>query len=335
MNFRLFKEPAAQNTPKSKRQQKRDQTSIWLVGVLLVALSTTIIVYFMPRSSSFNYEYRLNQPWRYGALFASQKFNIQMSDSAIQAQQDSVRQNFQPYFNYNATVQPAMRAKLLAMEVKADDESGKKVQAVKDPQMRNYVLHVAQLLDTVYSRGVIAPAVYDSLSANHVPMVRLIRNNVATPTEFANIFSTHTAYLYIINHDKEQFPPSILSKLNINMVLEENAIYDAEKSEEECDAVISSLSTGVGFVMANEKIVDRGDIVTPETYLKLRSYEEVVKDQNTENEKLPFIIIGQIVMVLFVLTALMSYLQLFRRDYLSEPRGAILLYALLTVSYRL
>lgn len=331
MNFRLFRESSAQNTPKSKRLQKHEQTNLWLVGVLTVLLSATLIIYFMPRSSSFNYDYRLNQPWRYGALFASQKFNIQMSDSAIQAQQDSVRQHFQPYFYSRSTVQPAMRARLLSMEVKADDESDKKVQAVKDPQMRRYVLHIAQLLDTVYAHGVIAPAVYDSLAATNVATVRIIRNNVATPTDFSSLFSTHTAYLYIMNYDKEHFDPSVLSKLNINMVLEENAIYDAEKSEEECEAVISSLSTGVGFVMANEKIVDRGDIVTPETYLKLKSYEEVVKDQNTENEKLPFIIIGQSVMVVFVLIALMSYLQLFRRDYLTEVRGAILLFALVTV----
>ena len=89
---------------------------MWIRIVLTVLLSSLIIVYLMPRSATFNYEYREGHPWRYGDLFAKQKFNIEMSDSAISAQEDSVRKAFQPYFNVNATVRPAMIAKIKSVE---------------------------------------------------------------------------------------------------------------------------------------------------------------------------------------------------------------------------
>ncbi len=326
MDFSIFSQGSAK---RSRKQLRKDKTHAWVLAVSLVIACTCAVVYFMPRSSSFNYDYHVNQPWRYGALFATQKFNIQMSDSAIQAQQDSVRRHFQPYFNVNPTILPAMKARLMAMKVK--DKDGNSVSAAHDATLRPYVLHVAQLLDSVYARGIISPIVADSLSEAGVQTVRLISGNVAKPYPFSRIFSTKTAYRYIVSQDPDRFNPTLLSQLNINTVLEENAIYDSEKSREECDAQLASLSTGVGFVMANEKIVDKGDIITPETYLKLRSYENVVKEQNTENEKVPYILSGQIIMVLIIMSVLGSYLALFRRDYLANPRCAILVYALITI----
>lgn len=326
MDFSLFKHQSASS--KSKRQQRKDEMNVWIVGIMLVICSTIAVAYFMPRSSSFNYEYQVGEPWRYGALISSQKFNIQMSDSAIQAKQDSVRRAFQPYFNLNVSILPAMKARLLDMKVRT--EEGTLVKALSDKEMRPYVLHVAQLLDTVYSRGLMSPIIADSLRGEGVQAIRLISGNVATSQPFARVFSTHSAYQYIMHQDPVRYKENLLTRLNINTVLEENAIYDAEKSEEECNAQVGSLSVGIGFVRANEKIVDRGEVVTPDVYLKLKSYEEVVKEQNTENAKLPYILFGQVVIVLIVMTALCSYLALFRHDYLEHPRCSILLYALIT-----
>lgn len=331
MDFSALKSTTVVNAPKSKKQQKKDKINMWVLSVALVALSTLVIVYFLPRSNTFSYDYRIGQPWRYGALFATQKFNIEMSDSARQAQQDSVRRVFQPYFNVNSTILPAMRAKLQAMEITKDNEAGGKIRAMRDSEMNTYVAHVLQLLDTVYSRGIIQPSVYDSLAANGVHAIRLIENKIARPVPLSRVFSTRSAYRFIMEYDREHYRPALLSKLNLNTVLEENANYDADKSQEEAEMLIGTLSTGVGFVMANEKIVDRGEIVTDEIYLKLKSYEKIMREQKAVNDRLPFIILGQTLMVLIIMTTLISYLRLFRHDYLDNPRCAIMLFALVAV----
>jgi len=329
MDFRLFNKQTAPNAPKSSinKQQTR---KMWIRIVLTVLISSLIIVYLMPRSATFNYEYREGHPWRYGDLFAKQKFNIEMSDSAISAQEDSVRKAFQPYFNVNATVRPAMIAKIKSVEVTTGD-SENKVKALSNREMAPYVIHASQLLDTVYSHGVVSPQIYDSLQNVGVKAVRLITNNVAYSVPFSSIFSTQSAYQFIMNHDRERFSPNVMARLNINLVLEENARLDYEKSKEECDDQLARIPRGVGLVVAGERIVSRGEIVTPEIYLKLKSYDKVVQEEELENDRLPYIIFGQFIMVLIVLSVLASFVYLFRRDYWQNWSCAVLLYSLVVV----
>ncbi|MCR4614276.1 MAG: HDIG domain-containing protein [Bacteroidaceae bacterium] len=313
---------------KSKKLQRKGTRNVWFLSVGLVIVSTLLIVWFMPRTDAFNYEYGVGQPWRYGTLFATEKFNIQMSDSAVEAQHDSLQRVFQPYFNVNTTVLPAMRAKLLAMEVTID---GRTVQVQRDKVMRPVALHAAALLDSVYTRGILSPTFRDSLLTEGVESARLVRDNMAQSVPLSSTLTQQLAYRFIVEHTPDTAMARLLTELNLNTVLEDNLTYDVLKSEDELLYLKSQLSTGIGFVMANEKIVDRGDIITPETYLKLRSYEKVMREQNAENERLPYIIAGQVVMVLIILSVLMSYLHLFRRDYLEDMRSALLLYALLTL----
>ena len=306
---------------KSKKLQRKDTRNVWLLSVGLVLLSTLLIVWFMPRTDAFSYEYRVGQPWRYGTLYATEKFNIQMSDSAMEAQHDSLRRVFQPYFNMNTTVLPAMSAKLKAIKAPAG-------QAI---QYNTAIRYATALLDSVYNRGIMSPVMRDSLMDEGISHVRLVRDNVANSVPLTSTFTQQQAYRYIVEQTTDTAMARMLTLLNLNTVLEDNLTYDVLKSDDEMQFLLSGLSTGIGFVMANEKIVDRGDIITPDTYLKLRSYEKVMREQNAENERLPYIIAGQAVMVLILLSVLMSYLHLFRRDYLEDMRPALLLYALLTL----
>lgn len=322
MIFNIFR-----NEIKSRKQQKRDKRHAVLTLAVLVVVSTALVVWFLPRSASFNYEYSVGEPWRYGPVYANQKFNILMSDSDMQRQQDSVRSQFQPYFNVRPNVHAAMRDRLLHLSVR--DADGHSHEASDIDSLRPCLAYVASLLDTIYERGLIAPATLDSLNDNGTQRIRIITDNVARSVSIHSVFSTHSAYRYIMQH-RGSFRLGTLQQLNLNNVLEENLVYDGEKSRDELSGELSELSTGVGFVMANEKIVDRGEIVSADTYMKLRSYENVVSEQATEQGKLPFIWAGQVTLVLILMTLLATYLWLFRRDYLWKPSSVFLLYGLIT-----
>jgi len=323
MNFNFFS-----NAHKSKKQQRRDKTQALLLLSVLIAVCTAVIVWFMPRSAVFNYDYSVGSPWRYGPVYANQKFNILMSDSDMQSQQDSVRRQFQPYFNMLPNVPEAMRDRLFHLTIR--NSEGEIVEAVLVDSMRPCLRHVAALLDTIYERGLISPLTLDSLKQTGTQRIRIITDNVARSVPLSKVFSSQSAYRYLMQR-RGSFRLGMLQSLNLNTVLEENLAYDRTKSRDELAGELAELSTGVGFVMANEKIVDRGEIVSAETFMKLRSYEQVVRQQETERNKLPYIWMGQITMVLVLLVLLSTYLWLFRRDYLWKPSSAILLYGLITV----
>lgn len=334
MHIPFLSRPAPVRVQKRLRQ---DHSKGITVAVVLVVVSTILTVWFMPRSTTYNYEYPIGQPWRYGALFAKEKFNILKSDSVLAAQNDSVRRTFQPYFNVNATVLAAMKDRLLTMTIKDDD--GEIISPARDARYAPYVGEVLTLLDTVYADAVIAPDVYDSLLQAGTTTIRLVRNNVAAPRPLAKIHTPQTAYEFLIQRttalqsaDRQEQTAALLRQLNLNMVVEENATYDALKNEEQCEALLQTLSPGVGFVMQNERIIDRGEVVTQEAADKIRSYLTFLAQHDYENEQAPYIVGGQIIMVLTLYILLATFLFHFQYEYLQQPRSAILAYSLITLA---
>ena len=311
-----------------RRGQDRSKGAV--VATLLVVVCTVVIVYFMPRTASLNYEYRIGQPWRYGALFAKDKFNIIKSDSAIQMQNDSVRRCFQPYFNVNSSVAPAMKERLRSMTVK--NSEGHVVILARDAATRPYVDRLLLLMDSVYERGVIDAGVYDSLEQAGTTHVRMVVRNIASSRPLSQLFTTSSAYAYLLSYgaDNEE-ERQLLQQFNLNLVVEENAVYDAPKSQSACESLIAELSPGVGFVMQNERIVDRGEVVTQEISDKIRSYQVYLAEQDYENEKAPYILLGQAIMVATLLLLLATFLFHFHYEYLAPPRSAILAFALITL----
>lgn len=325
--FSLFT-PKANMRWQKRMKQDRSKGTFW--AILLVVVATLIIVYFMPRTATFNYDYRIGQPWRYGALYAKEKFNILKSDSTLHTQGDSLRRQFQPYFNVNATVLPAMQERLRSMTVKTDD--GTIVTLSRLSEATRLLERVIPLMDSVYSRGVIDSEVYDSLARGGTTHVRMVSRNVAIPRSFSDLFTPHTAYEYLIETAAEDDADRTqLQQFNLNLVVEENAVYDALKSMEECESMVEALSPGVGFVMQNERIVDRGEVVTTEIADKIRSYQAFLAQQDYENEQTPYIIAGQFVMVLTILILLATFLYHFHYEYLAPPRAAILAFLLITL----
>lgn len=295
------------------QQQKDHAMNIFLLKIAIVAVSTALIAYFLPRTGGFNYSYELGQPWRYGTIISTQKFNIQMSDSAISQRSDSLARHFMPYFTHLTTVEQTVKADMLALD---GDETLKR--------------HVVNMLDSVYSRGVMSGADRDSLSEAGTTFIRIIHGNEAQVVPLSRIMSTHEAYQYI-THADSRYTPSDISHLNINTVLRENLEYDYAKSAAELQAETEAMSSSLGFVRVNEKIVDRGELITEDIFQKLRSYETIINRKAEENGTSGLMLWGQIGLVAIIITLLVTYLAVFRADYLENPRSAILLFSLITL----
>lgn len=330
MNFKLFDSKEFQQ--KFSKENKNSTKNRLMLKLFLVVFSTAVIVYFMPRSNGFNFQYELNTPWRYGSLYASRKFNILKSDSAIIKSKDSICHAFQPYFNKDNTTLARVKTKLYNITVKStsgDEEVN--ILAKNDPKLRPYIEHIASLLDSVYAQGVVTSVSYDSLISKGAESVRVISEFTATPRSCDELYSIHSAYKYIVNQDPENYKANIISRLNLNTILEADLQYDKDKSEEELNDMLSMVGKYIGTVKANESIVNRGELITPLIYQKIKSYETLMHGQDINKEKLPYILGGQALIVLIIMTVLITYLSIFRKDYIEVPRNAILLYVSIMV----
>jgi len=132
-----------------------------------------------------------------------------------------------------------------------------------------------------------------------------------------------------MNADSLIYSKVVMQRLNLYELLEANLKYDTVKSENVKKELLSSISTASGIVQSGQKIIDRGEIVTQDTYNILRSYEREASRHTVDKDGIPYTIIAQSVFVLCVLLILIGYLNIFRRDYFDKPLTAILLYGIL------
>lgn len=296
------------------RKQKDHALNILLLKIAIIIFTTAVIVYFLPRTSGFNYSYELNQPWHYGTMISTQKFNIQMSDSTLELKHDSIARSFMPYFNRNTDTENIVRNRLEALEC--------------GHHMKQ---HIIEMFDSVYQHGVMGRADYDSLKAVGTTHIRIIQDNHASVVPIEQVITLHEAYRFIVHHDEQAYPASEISRLNINAILTENLQYEPMKSGEELRGEYNAVTSDMGFVRVNEKIVDRGELVTEEIYQKLKSYEAVLKKQQNDSETSAMLIWGQVAIVAFIISMMIAYLSVFRPDYLENKRCAILLFSLVTL----
>lgn len=304
---------------KPSKQQKRTRMTRLLMKIVLVIISTALVVYFMPRGDEFGYKYELNRPWNYGLLIANTKFPIQKNDSTLRKEQESLKRNFQPYYNVDASVKDSMLSRLYH-------------QAATEWQGQNsamYVHHIAVLLDTIYRRGVISVDDYTRMTdEEHHRSIRVLNNNVATSVPLSQVFSLRSAYRYIMTQDTAKYSRLVLQQFNVNELIQQNLFYDHLKSEEELESRLQGISSYNGFVQAGQKIVDRGETVTDEVYDVLRSYEKDYERHNISEANIPYKVIGEVVFVLVIFVLLITYLSLFRADYFENSRSVTLLFAL-------
>lgn len=305
---------------KKLQEQKRNRL-LFLYKSLLVVISTAIIVYFIPRFNVFSYNYELNQPWRYGALLSSQKFNILMSDSAIIQQRDSIVRIFRPYFQKDTKTKESVLQAFQSMADKAEINS--RLESV-----------LYSSLDSVYRHGVLNSNSMDSLQHSGTSQIRIVTDNIASLSETNDLFTPKTAYQFILSSVSKSLGDDAIQELSdvkLNAIIANDLNYDYAKSSSELENEMNSVSSSLGFVSAKEKIVDRGDIVTEEIFQKLRSYQSVLENSNGETDQSGFIysLLGQVLFVLIVMSLLVTYLSMYRKDYLENPRNSILLFSLM------
>ncbi len=95
--------------------------------------------------------------------------------------------------------------------------------------------------------------------------------------------------------------------------------------------MMSSIPLASGMVMSGQKIVDRGEVITNNTYRVLNSFDKEMKRRSSTQEELTTTIIGQVLFIFILVMLFTSYLTLFRKDYFDKPRSITMLYAMITL----
>lgn len=281
------------------------------LGLLLGAVA--IIMAVVPRSSHESFSYEVNQPWKYRLLTAEFDIPIYRDAEGAARLRDSINRNFLPFVvrhDYVETEQVARFRTLMQNHLSPSEMTA----AVED-------------LHRVYHAGIMQEALYDSVRNRGQHSLRTTQDNTDNPSTATTIkadgmYSPNTAFaaldsLYKVRSGGElmtqEMGKALLNTIRPNIELD-SAIDEKYRSQE-----YLSVEAAQGVIKKGQRIVDLGEIVTPQIYTNLRTYETLLENADTEAPKTLFWL-GQILYILLCYGMFYLYLAAYRPQYFSSGR---------------
>lgn len=290
------------------------------IRIAVVIITVTLVVWFMPRNEKQQFRYDVGKPWMYGSFIANFDFPIYKTDETIKAEQDSVMELFQPYYNYNTKVEAQEIAKF-----RHDFQEG------FDNLPPGYMRIIIDRLHRLYQAGIINTPEYNNLAKDSTSMVRVVKGKQASSLQINCIYSTMSAYEMIFDDEILAKERHILQRMNLTNYITANLIYDKDRSETEQNDLMSSIPIASGMVMSGQKIIDRGEIINDYTYRVLNSLDRELQRRDASKTTITNTVIGQLLYVTILVSLFTVFLTLFRKDYFDDSRSILMLYSMITV----
>jgi len=262
----------------------------------LFVLLVILIVMLYPSEDKFKYQFEIGKPWTYELITASFDFPIYKSEKQIAKEKEDILKDYTPYYKLDTTIINSQINKLLSDLQKKGETS---------PRIPNYI---RSKFRTIYTTGIISVDDYNKLLENKKENIScILPNRVTHIIPIGKIYTPRKAYEEIIND-----APISLKSYDINMYLSENMKFDSITSEISKADMLKNLSLSSGMVQSGERIIDRGEIVTPSNFMVLRSLKIESEKRKTSLQQSSIVIVGEIVMILGLITLLFLYIYLFR-----------------------
>ena len=223
-----------------------------------------LLLFMMPRTGKFNYDYKKGSPWAYETLVAQVDFPVLKTAEQLQAEKDALGSSIVPYYKFSEDI---------ARDALSEAEN------VNYGQYSYMRPKVVQSLTDIYQRGVMA----DEASAREEnfssadEILFLQRDKRASKVPSSDIYTMSGARAKLLADLVRTFPDvrvdSVFRAIGLDETLQPNLLYDKETTDLVHAETVDYISPTQGFVNAGQLIVSKGEIVTAEIAQYLDSYK--------------------------------------------------------------
>lgn len=276
---------------------KINQNTLQIITrIALVLCLIAIIVQLFPHENSFKYQFEVGKPWSYELITASFDFPIYKNDLEVSKEKDELLKSYIPYYKIDTTKTIVQFKQLLNEYSKTNGTA---------PLYQNFI---RQKINKIYASGVISSDEYLKLTKEGKQTINcILPNRLKITKSVDDLYTPKTAYEEILRD-----APDTLKSYNLNNYLVENLKYDSLTSELFKKELFKNLSLTVGMVQTGERIIDRGEIVTPELFSVLKSLKIEYEKRNATIQQSSLVLIGEIVIISVLIVLFFLYIYLFR-----------------------
>ena len=309
-----------------------DSSSWHTIYLTLIFVVTLAALYFaLPQEGRFRYEFRKGRPWMHETLIAPFNFAIMKPDKVITNERDSLLNSIIPYFVFHDLVG---KNQIQSLSLKIDDIfRNETTEILYSRVIKEKILAV---FEKIYNSGIIEEDISNNPNLNGKKEILVVKNNVGKRIPIRSVNSLKAAYTKVqleLNALKQTDNDLklIIEKLHPEDFISVNLVYDSAKTAEEEQKILENLSTTRGVVQEGERIVSKGDVISPQTYTILESLKNAVEKSRGDLTKYYLIIIGKLIFIGVLLLTLFLFIYNIRRNLLKSKRDITFILVMMTL----
>ncbi len=289
-----------------------------LTRILIFIIASGIVFYLLPRNNRQNYIYEENRPWTHALLTAPFDIPVYRDSASVNMLIDSINASFIPVYKRDNTIAASINERINALH---SISASQKAEAIN-------------VIDHLYNIGIISPETSEMVSDGILSEVRIIEDAVAVEIPATTFKSQRNAYAYIdsVIHD-----PDIrhaLQDIKLSTLLSPNIVNDTAETSRLYNEKTLPVKAAIGVIQQGERIIDRGDIVTPKLNQILMTYETMVNNRDTATTTKDInTSIGQILFTFILFGLQYIFLFLYRRESFDNLRQLLAIILLLVSFY--
>ena len=218
-----------------------------------------LLVFLMPRSSRFSYDYRKGSPWEYETLISQFDFPILKTDEQYQREVENAGSRVIPYYRYDSRVSAKSADVLSSMDFGTEEAARQAVTGA---------------LSDIYSTGVLSSSSAQD-AVEGVIYVQKDRRAVKVPV--SEVFTLDNALgllkdrLSVVSDGFD--PDSLYAVMDLGRLIEPNLIFDQQTTDLVHEESYDHISKTQGVMRSGLVIVSEGEMVTAEIEQLLDSYK--------------------------------------------------------------
>ena len=255
-----------------------------------------ILVFMMPRSPKFNYDYRKGSPWLHETLVAQFDFPVLKTEAQLLEEREKAGSVFIPYYKLDGKV--ASRS----MNAVSSLELGKWTDAK---------VVISDALTSLYSKGITAPnavADIEGMRTDPDALVYIQKDRRAVKVPLSEVYTLEDATAFLHESLAKAFPrcnvDSLVAAASLSSLIVPDLVYDQQTTDLIHEESINYISPTQGVIRAGQVIVSEGEIVTAEIEQLLDSYRAEYNTSVGYGESRTFMWTGNILIAFFIVLVL-------------------------------
>lgn len=293
-------------------------------------VTLVVLVSIFPGEPKFRYEYTRGRPWPHQDLIAPFDFAVLKPADEVTREKEEILKNKELYFTFDFQVGETKRKEFIS-----DFNNAWIARYGYRTDQENLKLRTLnkglEILEKIYSKGILQSVnELDNKPGDY--RIMLVINNVAEPVRIGGFYTLQSAYDEMLRLlENSEYVDKQLLKGLLGQSITYNVIFDEKLTEMELQRRLNELSPTRGMVQEGERIISKGEIITPQKYQLLESWKEEYQKRRGFTSNKYLLLTGQFILVALSLLVLYLFLHTFRREVLKDNKKVLLILLVITL----